>query len=245
MTDKEKIIFLILTALVLRLLAVPLTTELFRSDAVLYFQIAEKLVMPENVMGFKHWYEWSPAHVLFLYLTNRMIFAQIIVSVLTVFILSKVNIKLAWFWCLYPVAILYSVSFFKENLLFLFVAAVLYLATLNKYNLLLIFPVMLMFTGGSYNYNAGLKTGYMFNFWEIWKPDFNILCNFGSYWNYIFAFPYAVLIIYFIRKTKFDLTVIVIFIYTAVYVSAYGNSRFREPLMMLIINQVFKIKKPD
>lgn len=242
----NKIIILILVALVLRLAMLPAVNKLFVTDAKQYYQIAEILEVPLEVTaqyGFTKWYEWSPVHILFLHLTNRILAFQILLSVLTVFILSKVNIKLAWFWCLYPVAIAFSVTYFKENLLFFCFATILYFSIRNKWYILLIFPVTLLFTGyGAYNYNQSISLGFASNMIQMWKPGFHILRVFGD-WTYILAVPYTILIIAFIRYARFNLNLVVIVLYSLIYCLVYGAPRFREPILILLVYEV--IKKPD
>ncbi len=241
MTNKEKIIFLILIALVLRLAMLPAVSKLFVTDARQYYIISEKLEVPADVTaqyGFTKWYEWSPAHILFLHFTNRSLAVQILLSVLTVFILSKVNIKLAWVWCLYPVAVAFSVTYFKENLLFFCFAVILYISTRNKWYIFLVFPITLLFTGlGAYNYNQSISLGFASNIIQMWKPGFHILRVFGD-WTYILAVPYTIIIIAFVRCARFNLNTIVIILYTLIYCTVYGAPRFREPILIILIYEI-------
>ncbi len=242
----SKAILLILVALTLRLAMLPFADSLFVTDAKQYYQIAENLEVPAEVTeqyGFIKWYEWSPVHILFLHFTNRELGIQIILSVLTVLILYKINPYLGWFWCLYPVAIAFSVTYFKENLLFFCYSIILYLSARNKWNILLIFPITLLFTGlGAYNYNQSISLGFASNIIQMWKPGFHILRVFGN-WTYILAIPYTVLIIAFIRYARLNLNLIAVILYTLIYCTVYGAPRFREPIMIILVYEIMRNKK--
>lgn len=232
----KNLILILVIGLVFRILIQTQSDKFFIQDAKAYYEISESL---QPINDLSHWYSWTPIHVIWLHITHRSIIIRILISLITVFILYKINEILGWIWTLYPMAIIFSATYLKENTLFLFTALVLWLYHYkSKYYILLFFVVILGFTGASLSYAIELKTGIMQNFWEIVKPNFVLYSNISSTLNYIFAVPYTILMIYYIRTARFTPIFCTIIIYLTVYSILYGTSRYREPLMMLIFYEI-------
>lgn len=142
-----KYLYLILTALTLRLLClgviqlgnfqtlIPLNEyeSLFKNpeskmqlmDASDFYYTSLNLEVPKvtgDYWGYSEWYQRSPLHTLVLYLTNQSILFQIGLSVLTCLLLFKINTIAGWIYAFYPQSIIYSNLYTKVTLmLFLFV----------------------------------------------------------------------------------------------------------------------------
>lgn len=218
------------------------------SDALEYYKISEHLDITgtrSTERGFDHWYDWSPANVIWMHIIGRSLFIQIILSIITVYILYQINPYLGWIWALYPVAAAYSVSYNKENLLFFFTC--LLLSCKNKRYLLILFIIMIPFTGLRVaNPDNMPSNGFMWNFWAYIKPDFNILDRIGNWPNYILIVPYTCLIIWYIRFAKPSWTLFTIIVYSLIFAFTYGSSRYREPMMMIIFYEFAEyISKPN
>ncbi len=81
------------------------------SDAKAHYETSINLKVPKESqerIGYKNWYERSPAYVFYLHVTNQSLLLQIILSSLTVVFLYKINELAGWLWCFYPQSIILS-----------------------------------------------------------------------------------------------------------------------------------------
>lgn len=96
----------------------------------------------------------------------------------------------------------------------------------------LILAVTLMFSSYGETFKFHPSQGFMQNFYEMWKPSFNIL---PVGWTYILFVPYTLFIIVFIRNIDSWFEIIVVVTFTIIYSIIYANARMREPLMPILI----------
>jgi hypothetical protein len=98
-------------------------------DSYEYYNNAEALeVWPPagERFNYNNWYERTPAYVLFLYLIDRVLLLQVIISAFGVVLMYRMNRLAGWIWCLYPMDIIHSFQYMKETLLIFLIIAVIY-----------------------------------------------------------------------------------------------------------------------
>jgi hypothetical protein len=107
-------------------------------DSYEYYYNSENLTVWEEArekLGYENWYERTPAYTLFLYLTDRILFIQILISALGVFLMYRMNKIAGWIWCFYPMDIIHSFQYMKETLLIFIIISIIY--AFKKYDYIL------------------------------------------------------------------------------------------------------------
>jgi hypothetical protein len=192
---------------------------------------------------YEHWWSRSPAYILFLSIftyQETVLVIQLLLSIFSVVLLYKCDIRLGWIWCFYPQDWGYWMNTNKETLLlFVCIVAIFYLWN-NKWWLVLTIPIIItMFA--SYGMNHP-ETKFMQDFWELWKPSFNLIYSDLSRWVMIPA--YICLIWLFIKKVNLWSPVMVLVIILSItYGSTFGQSRYREPILPLMIATILPQQK--
>jgi len=185
--------------------------------------------------GYDNWYERTPLYILFLHITHRELIIQVFLSALSCVLMFKLNKTAGILWIFYPQEIIYSFQYGKETLLIFLVIMFIYLLRNHRIYLLLAIPLIILgfvSYGGVIHTNNSLSKGLMQNFWNLWKPAFNVSLIYSKAFVYIQFLPYAAAMLYFIRKVKLASIEFGIFtMLTVVYCIIYSEPRYREPFM--------------
>lgn len=249
---KKQLLIIFIIALILRTIIYTSlkssgdNPEFLFFDSIEYYTVSQNLTVPSfitnhlgasgHILGYTHWYERTPAYMLFLHIVtvNNAIWLQILLSSIGVVLMYKMNSIAGYIWCVYPVSVFNSFQFMKETLLiFLIILAVFYLRDKKMILYFVILGIMLMFASYGKTFQFHPKQGFMQNFYEMWKPSFNMIPLFLSY---ILFLPYILFMFYFVRHVdvrSFEMMIVITF--TLVYSLVYGQNRFREPLMPILI----------
>ena len=110
----------------------------------------------------------------------------------------------------------------------------------------IIISITLMFQspGSAVPYSYKMNLNFMNAVYELWKPSFPILNTYWQGFTYLFALPYVVLIWVFIRKIEMSSPVLwIAIIYTLAFGFMLAYPVYREPIMPLIILEVFRNKR--
>jgi hypothetical protein len=98
-------------------------------DSYEYYYNSESLAVWEPAkekLGYDSWYERTPAYTLFLYLTDRILLMQILISAFGVLLMYRMNKAAGWAWCFYPMDIIHSFQYMKETLLIFIIISIIY-----------------------------------------------------------------------------------------------------------------------
>ena len=242
-----KIIYLILIALILRFGAMYFYDRPIRSDGLEYYNNSKELTITDNKYGYDHWYERTPAYVLYLHLTQRNIYLQILISVLTGLLAFQIHPAMGWIYCFYPNHIALSYQYYKETLLIFFVVLIIRFMKekpLECYILLMLAILPFQSFGGVLDFNFAKSQGYTWNMWKMWSPSFLPVLQYGEWWNYLLALPYLIIMFLFIRRVEiiswpflFVLSVSLCYAFTC------GSPRYKEILFPAILYIIFKEQK--
>lgn len=214
----------------------------FRVDSMEYYQTSINFEPPEIIrllLGYNYWYERTPAYILFLHLIHREIFIQIIISSFSVVLLYRINKIAGWLWCFYLQEIMYSFQYAKESLLLFFIILSIYYLKNNKRWLIILIPLIIIpFSsfGGVIRFNHNYGQGFLSNLWNLWKPAFDITVVYSKWFVYLQVIPYSIVFFYFLRNVKlFSLEFCIAAGLSIVYGIIYGQPRYREPFMPLLL----------
>lgn len=210
-------------------------------DSIEYYVTSinlEPMEIHKLYWGYSHWYERTPVYVLFLHLIHRELIIQVILSAIACLLMFKLNKVAGVLWMIYPQDIIYSFQYGKETLLLFFIICAIYVLRDKREYLLLAIPIIILgfvCYGGVISANRSLGNGFMSNFWELWKPAFNISVAYGKAFVYIQAVPYTLAMLYFIRHCRLLSQEFGMFlILSIVYGVIYGDPRYREPFMPML-----------
>lgn len=233
---------LLIIALILRLLFWFIYNEqIFNEDAYEYWHNSRYWIPSDyysDLWGYTHWYQRSPAYTIFLsFFTskNSVILTQIILSVIGTGLLFKLNKTVGWIWgIVYIQDIGYPITTNKETVLIFLCILSIYLLYNKQWYLVGIIPLIItIFTSFISNQP---DTKFMWNIWELWKPSFNMIPGYNPVFLYLQMPLYIMLMFTFIRKVKLKSPIFVLcLILTFAYGFTYGQQRYREPLMSLIL----------
>lgn len=211
------------------------------TDSVEYFITSidfGPLGIHKSLLGYDYWYERTPAYILYLHLTHRELIIQVLISSISCLIMYRLSKTAGILWMFYIQDIMYSFQYQKETLLLFFIILAIYLFKDNKIWLLIAIPLTIIpFSsfGGVIIFNHSSSKGFLSNFWNLWKPAFDIFVLYSKWFVYIQALPYTLMIIYFIRKTRALTPEFGLFLLLSItYSIIYGQPRYREPFMPLL-----------
>lgn len=223
------------------------------SDAREYFINSQSLTNEARHFSYDHWYQRTPAYVLYLHLTQQSMIIQILLSALTCVLLEILYRHAGLVFAFYLPSIAFSNLYMKETLLvFLFVLAVVLLRN-HKIWLILVLPIIFagfVSYGSVIDYNSQLAQASARSvsdkLFVLWRPEWNylFLVERPPYWFtwilrgsfYVFYIPVMFL---FIRKVRLmDFEVWLALGITVIAILGLANERYREPVMPFVIGFV-------
>lgn len=241
----KEIILIFLTAFFIRLFfwhTFGTILSLSNSDSLEYYISSvnfEPLEVHKLFWGYSEWYQRTPIYILFLHLIGRQLIFQVLLSALGCALMYRMNKTAGLIWVLYPQDIIYSFQYAKETLLLFMVICAIYFLRNNRKFLLAAIPLIILgfvSYGGVISTNHSLSKGFMSNFWNLWKPAFNLSVIFSRYFVYIQFLPYVISMFYFLRNVKLlSIEFGIFLILTLVYSVIYSEPRYREPFMPLLV----------
>lgn len=244
---RKEIIYTLLVFLVaffVRYLAWKMLGSLFNAkcgDSIEYYITSINLephTFFKLLWGYEHWYQRTPAYVLFLHLIERNLIVQIFLSSLGCVLMYRINNIAGLLWTFYPQDIIHSFQYNKECLFVFCIILSIFILKNKKFYLTLIYILItLLFVSYGWISNGQHNTGnnMMRNFWSLWQPSFNTSIGYSKFFVYLQFLPYIIGMFYFIRNITIQHEAFYIFIILSVsYSLIYGEPRFREPFMPYI-----------
>lgn len=245
-----KALGIFLVAFSVRLSLHLLYTPPLTSDAREYYINSQTLSNEARHFSYEHWYQRTPAYMLYLHLTNQSLILQILLSALTCVLLELLYRHAGWIYAFYLPSIAFSNLFMKETVLaFLFVLAVVLLRN-HKMWLVLVLPIVFagfISYGPVIDYNTQLAQASARSvsdkLYLLWRPEWNylFLVERPVYWLtwilrgsfYVFYIPVMFL---FVRKVSLmDFEVWLCLGLSVIAILGLGSERYREPVMPFII----------
>jgi hypothetical protein len=181
---------------------------------------------------------WNPAYFLFLMIPGAIVI-QLILSMVSVWLMFRLNKFAGWIWAFYPVAIFVWYQYNKQSVMIPLLIIVIYLLR-NKpfWKFMTFLLVMLPFQAfGSVlvkNYQV-LGLGFNRNLFELWFNGGSAFLFTQStiiYWAFVPC--YLAAIIYYFRNVELDADSLIVITVTIVFMLIVGNPTYREPVMPLV-----------
>jgi len=224
-------------------------------DAREYYINSQTLENTAHLFPYEHWYQRTPAYMVFLHLTHQSLLVQILLSALSCVLLELLYRRAGWALALYPPGIMYANVYMKETLLVFLFIGVVYLLRHHKTWLVIVLP--LIFTGfisygGVWEYNENFAQGQrslIHRLYILWRPDYHFMILIPhpptwleSFLRGTFVLAYVPTIFLFLRYIRWrDLELWIVVGVSLLSVASFGNERFREPAMPFVLGFVTPI----
>jgi len=219
-------------------------------DAREYYINSQTLENTARHLPYDHWYERTPAYMLFLHLVRQNLVVQIFLSALTCVLLELLYRHSGWFYAFYLPGICYSNMYMKETLLVFFFVGAVYVFRKHRGWLVLVLPLLFasfLSYGAVWEYNKQhiriLDRVFTEHIWALWKPE----------WGYsdfvpepapwlswllrgLFFIYYTPVMFLFLRKIRIgDFELWIVLGLTVVAILSFGIARYREAAMPFIV----------